>query len=176
MRLIFLDDDEAQHAFENREEEIVEDMMMMMMMMMVFLQSKLSCDECFFFDVSTSGFLSLEKEIERGLRKKYDRHLGRQKNSKFEARRTTTTTTTKKGEGAYYWRERQCIFLFATQKRIRFRVTKTSFFKLFYKKKNLRESLGEETRKRFLPSRANRHQGVCSYLHMMFTPTNHIFL
>ena len=49
MRLIFLDDDEAQDAFEeNREEEIVEDMMMMMMMMMVFLQSKLSCDECFF--------------------------------------------------------------------------------------------------------------------------------
>ena len=49
MRLIFLDDDEAQDAFEeNREEEIVEDMMMMMMMMMVFLQSKLSCDECLF--------------------------------------------------------------------------------------------------------------------------------
>jgi len=104
VRLIFLDDDEAQDAFEeNREEEIVEDMMMMMMMMMVFLQSKLSCDECFFL-TSTSGFLSLEKKIERGLRKKYDRHLGRQEKSKFEARRTTMTTT-KKGEGAYYWRD-----------------------------------------------------------------------
>ena len=128
----------------------------------------------FFFDVSTSGFLSLEKKIERGLRKKYDRHLGRQK-KKIEIRGTTNNNNNNERGGGRVLLERQCIFLFATQKRIRFRITKI-FFKLFYKKKNLRESLGEETRKRFLPSRANRHQGVCSYLHMMFTSTNHIFL
>ena len=96
----------------------------------------------FFFDVSTSGFLSLEKKIERGLRKKYDRHLGRQK--KIEIRGATNNNDNNEKGGGRVLLERQCIFLFATQKRIRFRITKI-FFKLFYKKKNLRESLGEET-------------------------------
>ena len=58
----------------------------------------------FFFDVSTSGFLSLEKKIERGLRKNTTDTWEAKKKSKFEARRTTMTTT-KKGEGAYYWRD-----------------------------------------------------------------------
>ena len=128
----------------------------------------------FFFDVSTSGFLSLEKKIERGLRKKYDRHLG---GKKFEIRGATNNNNNnnnnEKEEGAY---SRQCIILIRDTKTNTFAHYKKFFFKLFYKKKNLRESLGEETRKRFLPSRANRHQGVCSYLHMMFTSTNHIFL
>jgi hypothetical protein len=148
-------------------------MMMMMMMMMVFLQSKLSCDECFFFDVSTSGFLSLEKKIERGLRKKYDRHLGRQK--KIEIRGATNNNDNNEKGGGRVLLERQCIFLFATQKRIRFRITKSSFLNCFIKKKTFGKASGRK-RKRFLPSRANRHQGVCSYLHMMFTSTNHIFL
>ena len=127
----------------------------------------------FFVDVSTSGFLSLEKKIERGLRKKYDRHLGRQK--KIEIRgATNNNNNNEKGGGrvllednVYSYSRHKNEYVFGLQK---------VFFKLFYKKKNLRESLGEETRKRFLPSRANRHQGVCSYLHMMFTSTNHIFL
>lgn len=52
----------------------------------------------FFFDVSTSGFLSLEKKIERGLRKKYDRHLGRQK--KIEIRGATNNNdNNEKGGG-----------------------------------------------------------------------------
>ena len=105
MRLIFLDDDEA-HAFEeNTEEEIVEDMMMMMMMMMVF-QSKLSCDECFFFDVSTSGFLSLEKEIERGLRKNTTDTWGGKK--KIEIRGTTNNNNNERGGGRVLL-DRQCI-------------------------------------------------------------------
>jgi len=86
--------------------------------------------------------VSLEKKIERGLRKKYDRHLGRQK--KIEIRGATNNNDNNEKGGGRVLLERQCIFLFATQKRIRFRITKI-FFKLFYKKKNLRESLGEET-------------------------------
>ena len=145
-------------------------MMMMMMMMMVFLQSKLSCDECFFL---TCRRVSLEKKIERGLRKKYDRHLGRQK--KIEIRGATNNNDNNEKGGGRVLLERQCIFLFATQKRIRFRITKSSFLNCFIKKKTFGKASGRK-RKRFLPSRANRHQGVCSYLHMMFTSTNHIFL
>ena len=96
-------------------------------------------DECFFL---TCRRVSLEKKIERGLRKKYDRHLGRQK--KIEIRGATNNNDNNEKGGGRVLLERQCIFLFATQKRIRFRITKI-FFKLFYKKKNLRESLGEET-------------------------------
>lgn len=143
---------------------------MMMMMMMVFLQSKLSCDECFFL---TCRRVSLEKKIERGLRKKYDRHLGRQK--KIEIRGATNNNDNNEKGGGRVLLERQCIFLFATQKRIRFRITKSSFLNCFIKKKTFGKASGRK-RKRFLPSRANRHQGVCSYLHMMFTSTNHIFL
>ena len=145
-------------------------MMKMMMMMMVFLQSKLSCDECFFL---TCRRVSLEKKIERGLRKKYDRHLGRQK--KIEIRGATNNNDNNEKGGGRVLLERQCIFLFATQKRIRFRITKSSFLNCFIKKKTFGKASGRK-RKRFLPSRANRHQGVCSYLHMMFTSTNHIFL
>jgi hypothetical protein len=143
---------------------------MMMMMMIVFLQSKLSCDECFFL---TCRRVSLEKKIERGLRKKYDRHLGRQK--KIEIRGATNNNDNNEKGGGRVLLERQCIFLFATQKRIRFRITKSSFLNCFIKKKTFGKASGRK-RKRFLPSRANRHQGVCSYLHMMFTSTNHIFL
>ena len=129
----------------------------------------------FFFDVSTSGFLSLEKKIERGLRKKYDRHLGRQK--KIEIRGATNNNNNNEEGGGRVLLERETMYiLIRDTKTNTFSHYKKFFFKLFYKKKNLRESLGEETRKRFLPSRANRHQGVCSYLHMMFTSTNHIFL
>ena len=103
---------------------------MMMMMMIVFLQSKLSCDECFFL---TCRRVSLEKKIERGLRKKYDRHLGRQK--KIEIRGATNNNDNNEKGGGRVLLERQCIFLFATQKRIRFRITKSSFLNCFIKKK-----------------------------------------
>ena len=171
MRLIFLDDDEAQDAFEeNREEEIVEDMMMMMMMMMVFLQSKLSCDECLFVDEWFS--VTREKDRKR-IEKKIRQTLGEAK--KIEIRGATNNNDNNEKGGGRVLLERQCIFLFATQKRIRFRITKSSFLNCFIKKKTFGKASGRK-RKRFLPSRANRHQGVCSYLHMMFTSTNHIFL
>ena len=148
--------------------------MMMMMMMMVFLQSKLSCDECFFFDVSTSGFLSLEKEIERGLRKKYDRHLGRQKN--FEIRGATNNNNNNEEGGGRVLLERETMYiLIRDTKTNTFSNYKKLFLNCFIKKKTFGKASGRK-RKRFLPSRANRHQGVCSYLHMMFTSTNHIFL
>ena len=87
----------------------------------------------FFFDVSTSGFLSLEKKIERGLRKKYDRHLGRQKKkSKFEAQRTTTTTT-KEGEGAYYWTDN--VYSYSRHKNEYVFGLQKSFLNCFIKKK-----------------------------------------
>ena len=172
MRLIFLDDDEAQDAFEeNREEEIVEDMMMMMMMMIVFLQSKLSCDECFFL---TCRRVSLEKKIERGLRKKYDRHLGRQK--KIEIRGATNNNDNNEKGGGRVLLERETMYiLIRDTKTNTFSNYKKLFLNCFIKKKTFGKASGRK-RKRFLPSRANRHQGVCSYLHMMFTPTNHIFL
>ena len=144
-----------------------------MMMMMVFLQSKLSCDECFLLTCRRVVFCHSRKRSKEDWEKNTTDTWGGKK--KIEIRGTTNNNNNNERGGGRVLLDRQCIFLFATQKRIRFRITKI-FFKLFYKKKNLRESLGEETRKRFLPSRANRHQGVCSYLHMMFTSTNHIFL
>ena len=91
----------------------------------------------FFFDVSTSGFLSLEKKIERGLRKKYDRHLG---GKKFEIRGATNNNNNnnnnEKEEGAY---SRQCIILIRDTKTNTFSDYKKSFLNCFIKKKNLRE-------------------------------------
>ena len=71
--------------------------MMMMMMMMVFLQSKLSCDECFFFGRVDEWFSVTREKIERGLRKKYDRHLGRQKKIEFGATNNNNNNNEKGG-------------------------------------------------------------------------------
>ena len=82
----------------------------------------------FFFDVSTSGFLSLEKEIGRGLRKKYDRHLGGKKIR--NSRRNEQQQQRRRGRA-----RRQCIILIRDTKTNTFSDYKKSFFKLFKKKK-----------------------------------------
>ena len=115
----------------------------------------------FFFDVSTSGFLSLEKKIERGLRKKYDRHLGRQK--KIEIRGATNNNDNNEKGGGRVLLERQCIFLFATQKRIRFRITKSSFLNCFIKKKTFGKASG---RKRVNASSLHEPTVIRGFVHI----------
>ncbi len=126
----------------------------------------------FFFDVDEWFSVTREKDRKR-IEKKIRQTLGEAR--KIEIRGATNNNDNNEKGGGRVLLERQCIFLFATQKRIRFRITKSSFLNCFIKKKTFGKASGRK-RKRFLPSRANRHQGVCSYLHMMFTSTNHIFL
>ena len=137
-------------------------MMMMMMMMMVFLQSKLSCDECFFFDVSTSGFLSLEKEIERGLRKKYDRHLGRQKN--FEIRGATNNNNNNEEGGGRVLLERETMYiLIRDTKTNTFSNYKKLFLNCFIKKKTFGKASG---RKRVNASSLHEPTVIRGFVHI----------
>ena len=145
---------------------------MMMMMMMVFLQSKLSCDECFFLTCRRVVFCHSRKRSKEDWEKNTTDTWGGKKNrnsrrdeQQWQQRKRGRARTT--GETMY--------ILIRDTKTNTFSHYKKFFFKLFYKKKTFGKASGRK-RKRFLPSRANRHQGVCSYLHMMFTSTNHIFL
>ena len=83
-----------------------------------------------------------EKDRKR-IEKKIRQTLGEAR--KIEIRGATNNNDNNEKGGGRVLLERQCIFLFATQKRIRLRITKSSFLNCFIKKKNLRESLGEET-------------------------------
>ena len=115
----------------------------------------------FFFDVSTSGFLSLEKKIERGLRKKYDRHLG---GKKFEIRGATNNNNNnnnnEKEEGAY---SRQCIILIRDTKTNTFSDYKKSFLNCFIKKKTFGKASG---RKRVNASSLHEPTVIRGFVHI----------
>ena len=116
--------------------------MMMMMMMMVFLQSKLSCDECFFLTCRRVVFCHSRKRSKEDWEKNTTDTWGGKKNrnsrrdeQQWQQRKRGRARTT--GETMY--------ILIRDTKTNTFSHYKKFFFKLFYKKKNLRESLGEET-------------------------------
>ena len=110
----------------------------------------------FFFDVSTSGFLSLEKEIERGLRKKYDRHLGGKKIR--NSRRNEQQQQRRRGRA-----RRQCIILIRDTKTNTFSDYKKSFFKLFKKKKTFGKASG---RKRVNASSLHEPTVIRGFVHI----------
>ena len=110
--------------------------------------------------LSTSGFLSLEKKIERGLRKKYDRHLG---GKKFEIRGATNNNNNnnnEKKEGAY---SRQCIILIRDTKTNTFSDYKKSFLNCFIKKKTFGKASG---RKRVNASSLHEPTVIRGFVHI----------
>ena len=114
---------------------------MMMMMMIVFLQSKLSCDAMFFL---TCRRVSLEKKIERGLRKKYDRHLGRQKKEEKRFRGATNNNDNNEKGGRARTTGETMYILIRDTKTNTFSHYKKFFFKLFYKKKTFGKASGRK--------------------------------
>ena len=115
----------------------------------------------FFFDVSTSGFLSLEKKIERGLRKKYDRHLGRQKKNRNSRRNEQQQQQRKRGR-ARTTGETMYILIRDTKTNT-FSDYKKSFLNCFIKKKTFGKASG---RKRVNASSLHEPTVIRGFVHI----------